>query len=139
MTPTYLLNVVSVEKNMFSGVVQKIRITGSEGELGIFSGHTPLLTALKPGMVYIINEHGEEEFTYLSGGILEVQPKLVTILADTAIRGEDLDEERVLKSKYDAEANLKKPHADIDHTKASIELSKALAKLQIIELIKLKK
>ncbi|WP_187306917.1 F0F1 ATP synthase subunit epsilon [Candidatus Williamhamiltonella defendens] len=139
MTPTYLLNVVSVEKNMFSGVVQKIRVTGSEGELGIFSGHTPLLTALKPGMVCIINEHGEEEFTYLSGGILEVQPKLVTILADTAIRGEDLDEERVLKSKYDAEANLNKPHTDIDHTKASIELSKALAKLQIIELIKLKK
>ncbi|BGI52781.1 MAG: F0F1 ATP synthase subunit epsilon [Candidatus Hamiltonella defensa (Ceratovacuna japonica)] len=137
MTPTYLLNVVSVEKNMFSGVVQKIRVTGSEGELGIFSGHAPLLTALKPGMVCMINEQGEEEFIYLSGGILEVQPKLVTILADTAIRGEDLDEERVLKSKCDAEANLNKPHADIDYTKASIELSKALAKLKIIELIKL--
>lgn len=139
MTPDYLLNIVSAEQEMFSGLVQKIRVTGSEGELGIFSGHAPLLTALKPGMVCMTNGQGEEELIYLSGGILEVQPKVVTILADTAIRAKDLDEERVLESKRKAEAHLNNLNADMDYAKASIELSRALAKLRIIELIKRKK
>ena len=108
MAMTYHLDVVSAEKHMFSGLVQKIQVTGSEGELGIFPGHAPLLTAIKPGMVRIVKQHGEEEFIYLSGGILEVQPSVVTVLADTAIRGTDLDEARALEAKRKAEEHIRR-------------------------------
>lgn len=87
MAMTYHTDVVSAEQQMFSGLVEKIRVTGSEGELGIYPGHAPLLTAIKPGMIRIVKQHGHEEFIYLSGGILEVQHGSVTVLADTAIRG----------------------------------------------------
>lgn len=97
MAMTYHLDVVSAEQQMFSGLVEKIQVTGSEGELGIFPGHAPLLTAIKPGMIRIVKQFGHEEFIYLSGGILEVQPGSVTVLADTAIRGQDLDEARAPK------------------------------------------
>ncbi|MGP4123742.1 MAG: F0F1 ATP synthase subunit epsilon [Sodalis sp. (in: enterobacteria)] len=133
---TYYLDVVSAEKQIFSGLVKKIQITGSEGELGIFPGHAPLLTAIKPGMVRIVKEHGNEEYIYLSGGILEVQPSTVTVLADTAIRAKNLDEERAIESKRKAEEHINNSHGDIDYAQASAELSKALAKLRIIELIK---
>ena len=78
MAMTYHLDVVSAEQQMFSGLVEKIQVTGSEGELGIYPGHAPLLTAIKPGMIRIVKQHGHEEFIYLSGGILEVQPGSVT-------------------------------------------------------------
>ncbi|OZI14957.1 F0F1 ATP synthase subunit epsilon [Sodalis-like symbiont of Philaenus spumarius] len=133
---TYHLDVVSAEKQMFSGLVEKIQVTGSEGELGIFPGHAPLLTAIKPGMVRIVKEHGNEEYIYLSGGVLEVQPSTVTVLADTAIRGEDLDEARAMESKRQAEKHINNSHGDIDYAQASAELSKALAKLRVIELTK---
>lgn len=136
MAMTYHLDVVSAEKKMFSGLVQKIQVTGSEGELGIFPGHAPLLTAIKPGMVRIVKQHGEEEFIYLSGGILEIQPSVVTVLADTAIRGTDLDEERSLEAKRKAEEHIRSSHGDIDYAQASAELAKAIAKLRVIELIK---
>ncbi|BAE75690.1 ATP synthase epsilon chain [Sodalis glossinidius str. 'morsitans'] len=132
----YHLDVVSAEKQMFSGLVEKIQVTGSEGELGIFPGHAPLLTAIKPGMVRIVKEHGNEEYIYLSGGVLEVQPSTVTVLADTAIRGEDLDEARAMESKRKAEEHINNSHGDIDYAQASAELSKALAKLRVIELTK---
>lgn len=96
MAMTYHLDIVSAEKQMFSGLVQKIQVKGSEGELGIFPGHAPLLTAIKPGIVHIINQYGEEECLYLSGGILEVQPSVVTVLVHSANRGRDLDEARSL-------------------------------------------
>lgn len=133
---TYHLDVVSAEKQMFSELVEKIQVTGSEGELGIFPGHAPLLTAIKPGMVRIVKEHGNEEYIYLSGGVLEVQPSTVTVLADTAIRGEDLDEARAMESKRKAEEHINNSHGDIDYAQASAELSKALAKLRVIELTK---
>ncbi|AHF75128.1 F0F1 ATP synthase subunit epsilon [Sodalis praecaptivus] len=133
---TYHLDVVSAEKQMFSGLVEKIQVTGSEGELGIFPGHAPLLTAIKPGMVRIVKEHGNEEYIYLSGGVLEVQPSTVTVLADTAIRGKDLDEARAMESKRKAEEHINNSHGDIDYAQASAELSKALAKLRVIELTK---
>ncbi|MBH3086292.1 F0F1 ATP synthase subunit epsilon [Serratia marcescens] len=137
MAMTYHLDVVSAEKQMFSGLVQKIQVTGSEGELGIFPGHAPLLTAIKPGMVRIVKQHGEEEFIYLSGGILEVQPSVVTVLADTAIRGTDLDEARALEAKRKAEEHIRSSrssHGDVDYAQASAELAKAIAKLRVIEL-----
>lgn len=79
MAMTYHTDVVSAEQQMFSGLVEKIQVTGSEGELGIYPGHAPLLTAIKPGMIRIVKQHGHEEFIYLSGGILEVQPGSVTV------------------------------------------------------------
>ena len=129
MAMTYHLDVVSAEQQMFSGLVEKIQVTGSEGELGIYPGHAPLLTAIKPGMIRIVKQHGHEEFIYLSGGILEVQPGNVTVLADTAIRGQDLDEAR-------AEEHISSSHGDVDYAQASAELAKAIAQLRVIELTK---
>ncbi|MXP67620.1 F0F1 ATP synthase subunit epsilon [Pantoea sp. Aalb] len=136
MTIVFHLDVVSIEQQIFSGAVNRIRVSGSEGEMGIRYGHTPLLTTIKPGMVYIIKENNEEEYIYLSSGIMEIQPNITTILADTAIRGKELDEERALTAKLKAEENLKKSHEDINYIQASAELAQAIAKLRIIELIK---
>jgi F-type H+-transporting ATPase subunit epsilon len=130
----YHLDVVSTEKQIFFGLVRKIQVTGSEGELGIFPGHAPLLTAIKPGMVHVVNQYGEKEFIYLSGGILEVQRSMVAVLADTAIRGTDLDEARSLEAKYKAEEHIRNSHGDVDYAQASAELAKAIAKLRVIEL-----
>lgn len=130
----YKLEVVSAESHLFSGMAQHISVTGIEGELGIYPGHAPLLTMIKPGMVDIVKENGEEEFIYLSGGILEVQPTEVMILADTAIRGKDLDESRAQESKRLAEDRIRASSGDVDYAKASAALAKALAKLRVIEL-----
>nr|WP_314266122.1 F0F1 ATP synthase subunit epsilon [uncultured Moellerella sp.] len=130
---TYHLTVVSAENRLFEGKVQKVQVTGSEGELGIYPHHTPLLTTIKPGMVHITKESGDEEFIYLSGGVLEVQPTTVIVLADTAIRGSDLDEALALESKRRAEENIRQAHGDVDYAQASAELAKALAKLRVID------
>lgn len=134
MAMTFHLDVVSAEQQMFSGTVQSIQVSGSEGELGIRPNHAPLLTAIKPGMVRIVKQHGEEEVIYLSGGVLEVQPGAVTVLADTAIRGSDLDEARALEAKRKAEEHMNSSHGDVDFAMASAELAKAIAKLRVIEL-----
>lgn len=136
MAMTYHLDVVSAEQQIFSGLVEKIQVTGSEGELGIYPGHAPLLTAIKPGMVHIVKQYGHDEYIYLSGGILEVQPSIVTVLADTAIRGTDLDEELALGAKHKAEEHMHGSHGDVDYAQASAELAKAIAKLRVIELTK---
>ena len=88
------LNVVSAEEELFSGSIESLQITGSEGELGIMPGHAPLLTSLKPGMARIVKKGGDEEVIYLSGGMLEVQPNSVTVLADVAIRVADLEDRK---------------------------------------------
>ncbi|MFG1174591.1 F0F1 ATP synthase subunit epsilon [Erwiniaceae bacterium CAU 1747] len=134
MAMTFHLDVVSAELQMFSGLVQSIQVSGSEGELGIRPNHAPLLTAIKPGMVRIVKQHGDEEVIYLSGGVLEVQPGAVTVLADTAIRGTDLDEARALEAKRKAEEHMNSSHGDVDFAIASAELAKAIAKLRVIEL-----
>lgn len=133
---SYHLEVVSAESHLFSGDVRRTSVTGIEGELGIYPGHAPLLTMIKPGMVGILTLNDEEEFIYLSGGILEVQPTAVTILADTAIRGKDLDETKAMEARRLAEEHIRNSSGDIDFTQASIDLSKALAKLRVIELTK---
>ena len=134
MAMTFHLDVVSAEQQMFSGLVQSIQVSGTEGELGIRPNHAPLLTAIKPGMVHIVKQQGEEEYIYLSGGVLEVQPGTVTVLADTAIRGQDLDEARALEAKRKAEERIHSSHGDVDYAQASAELAKAIAKLRVIEL-----
>ena len=99
MAMTVHLDVVSAEKAIFSGRVEAIQVTGSEGELGIHPGHAPLISAIKPGMVRLVKQHGEEEVIYVAGGVLEVQPGNVTVLADTAVRAEDLDEQAAEEAK----------------------------------------
>lgn len=127
------LNVVSAENSLFSGNIESLQITGSEGELGIMPGHTPLLTSLKPGMARIVKEGGDEEVIYLSGGMLEVQPNQVTVLADVAIRGGDLDEEAALQAKERAEKHLNDQGSDIDYAEAASELARAVAQLRVIQ------
>lgn len=133
MAMTIHLDVVSAEKNIFSGLVESMQVTGSEGELGILPGHAPLLTALKPGMVRLVKQHGHEEVFFLSGGFLEVQPRAVIVLADAVIRGKDIDEAAAREAVRRAEQNIAKPGADIDFAKAERELAKATARLRVAE------
>ncbi|WP_345336381.1 F0F1 ATP synthase subunit epsilon [Ferrimonas pelagia] len=136
MAMTVHLDVVSAQEKMFSGLVESLRITGAEGELGILPGHVPLLTAIKPGMVRIVKQHGKAETIYLSGGILEVQPDGVTVMADVAIRAEDLDAEAAREAKRAAQERIANAGVDFDYDAAAIELEKALAQLRVIETIR---
>ncbi|MFT6690802.1 MAG: F-type H+-transporting ATPase subunit epsilon [Colwellia sp.] len=131
--PTVNLNVVSAEEELFSGSIESLQITGSEGELGIMPGHAPLLTSLKPGMARIVKQDGVEEIIYLSGGMLEVQPNNVTVLADVAIRVADLDEQKALEAKERAEKHLNDHSGDVDYAEAATELARAVAQLRVIQ------
>ncbi len=138
MIKTMQIEIVSAEVSIFSGEATHVVVTGLLGELGIYPGHTQLLTALKPGPVRIVKPNGEDEILYISGGILEVQPQLVSILADTAIRATDLDELAALAAKEHAERILSDKHADFDYAKATAELAQAVAQLQAISKLKKK-
>ena len=118
---------VSAEGKLFSGRVQSAQVSGSEGELGPRHGHAPLLTAIKPGLVRLVKQNGTEEVLYISGGMLEVQPEAVTVLADTAIRADDLDEAKAQEAKRAAEERIHSSHGDIDYAQAATELAKAMA------------
>ncbi|WP_032093273.1 MULTISPECIES: F0F1 ATP synthase subunit epsilon [Pasteurellaceae] len=131
---TFKLTVVSAEQNIFSGDVRSIQATGSEGELGILPGHTPLLTAIKPGIVKLTLENGSEDVIYVSGGFLEVQPNVVTVLADVAIRGKELDGDRIREAKRRAEQNIVSGAKDANYELLASKLSKELAKLRAYEL-----
>ncbi|GAC12658.1 F0F1 ATP synthase subunit epsilon [Aliiglaciecola lipolytica] len=133
MAMTVHLDVVSAEDKIFSGLVETIQITGSEGELGIHPGHAPLITALNPGMVRLVKQHGEEEIIYIAGGMLEVQPNTVTVLADTAVRAEDLDEQSALEAKRSAEEHIANGGADFDYAEAAAQLAEALAQIRLIQ------
>jgi F-type H+-transporting ATPase subunit epsilon len=130
---TVNLNVVSAEESLFSGSIKSLQITGSEGELGIMPGHAPLLTSLKPGMALITKQDGSEEVIYLSGGMLEVQPNNVIVLADIATRGADLDEQAALEAKQRAEDNMNAHGADVDFAAVAAELARAVAQLRVIQ------
>ena len=131
---TFNLTIVSAERKIFEGEVKQIQATGVEGELGILPGHTPLLTAIKPGIVKFILQDGNEEVIYVSGGFLEVQPNIVTVLADVAIRGSELDADRIREAKRKAEENIVSHASDVDHDLLVVKLSKELAKLRAYEL-----
>ncbi|MDA7747354.1 F0F1 ATP synthase subunit epsilon [Psychromonas sp.] len=128
------LDVVSAEKSLFSGLVAHLSVSGQEGELGIMPGHTPLLTPIKPGLVQLVKQDGGEEVIYISGGFLEVQPGGVTVLADTAIRGEDLDKAKAKEAKLAAEAQMSNPSKDIDFALVTAQLAQAVAQLRAIKL-----
>lgn len=133
---TMQLDIVSAEKALFHGVVKFLSVTGSVGELGIYPGHTPLLTALKPGQVRAELSEGREEVFYISGGMLEVQPGVATILADTAVRAADLDEAAAQAAVLHAEKALGERKAGIEYSTALTELAEATAQLRAIQMLR---
>lgn len=126
-------DIVSAEREIFSGTVTMVSVTGSLGELGILPGHAPLLTGIRPGPVQLRLESGEEEVFFASGGFLEVQPGVVTILADTAARAEDLDEAAAVEAREAAERALSEQAADFDFSMAASQLADAMAQQRTIE------
>ncbi|GAB4061860.1 F0F1 ATP synthase subunit epsilon [Uliginosibacterium sediminicola] len=134
MAMTVHVDVVSAEEQLFSGLAEIVSLPGESGELGILPGHTPLLTRIKPGTVRIkLPNVAEEEVIFVAGGLLEIQPGLVTVLADTAIRGKDLDEAKALDAKRRAEELLANREGSIDLAKAQAELAAAIGQLSAIE------
>ena len=134
MAMTVHVDVVSAEESIFSGLAEIVIVPGEMGELGIYPRHAPLLTRIKPGSVRLkLPNQTEDTLIYVSGGMLEVQPNVVTILADTAIRGTDLDEARSLEAKRTAEETMKNRTSDIDYAQAQAELAEAIAQLQAIQ------
>ena len=134
MAMTLRVDIVSAEKSLYSGEAEVVIAPGQRGELGIYPRHTPLLTILKPGSVRIkVPNQAEEELVYVSGGILEVQPHIVTILSDSAIRGADLDEAKALEAMRAAEEAMKDKAATIDYAQAQAELAQAVAQLAAIK------
>ncbi|OGT58280.1 MAG: F0F1 ATP synthase subunit epsilon [Gammaproteobacteria bacterium RIFCSPHIGHO2_12_FULL_42_10] len=137
MTATLLhIDIVSAEKQIFSGDVTSVFVTGELGELGITPGHAQLLTTLKPGYVRTINAAHTEEVFYISGGLLEVQPYIVSVLADTAIRAADIDEAAALHAKEEAERVLAGKMSAIDFAKATAELAELAAQIRAIQHLK---
>jgi len=133
MAITTHLDIVSAEKEIFSGVVEMVVATGELGELGIVPGHAPLLAVLKPGEVRVTLQGGKKEVFYISGGMLEVQPFYVTVLADTAERAADLDEAAALEAKKRAEEAIANKNAEIDYSTAAAELARAVAQIRAIQ------
>jgi F-type H+-transporting ATPase subunit epsilon len=134
---TIQCDIVSAEGSIFSGEADMLIATGDMGDLGVSAGHSPLLTGLKPGPVRILNGD-EEQIFYVSGGFLEVQPSVVTILADTAARGDDLDEAAAIEAQKQAEQAMTNQSAELDYTRAAAELAAAAAQLRTIQQIKKK-
>ena len=133
MSMTIHCDIVSAEQEIFSGLVESLVATGSQGELGINYGHAPLLTDLVPGPVRIVKQNGEEEVYYVSGGFLEVQPGVVSILADTAIRAGDVDEAAAEEARQAAEHALANQTGDFDYGRASAQLAEAAAQLRTLQ------
>ena len=133
MANTLHVDVVSAEEQIFSGEAEFVALPGESGELGIYPMHTPLITRIRPGAVRIkVPGQTEDEFVFVAGGILEVQPKGVTVLADTAIRGADLDEAKAQEAKRKAEELMLNKDTQIDYAKAQAELAAAIAQLAAI-------
>ena len=135
---TFHLDIVSAEKSIFSGTVDSLVATGELGELGIAPGHAPLLTRLKPGTVKVTDHDGNVEHYYVSGGMLEVQPHVTTILADTAARADDVDEAAAIAAKEAAEAAMADQNSEIEYSAAAAELAEAVAQLRTIQSLRKK-
>jgi len=133
---TMRVEVVSAEQEIFSGEATMLIATAEAGELGIYPQHTPMLSRLKAGDVRLKIEGGEEQVIYISGGIIEVTPKIVTVLSDTAMRADDIDEAQALKAKEKAEQALKDTKADMNYAKAKAELAQAAAQLSALKKLK---
>jgi F-type H+-transporting ATPase subunit epsilon len=136
---TIHVDVVSAEASIFSGEAKFVSLPGEMGELGIYPRHTPLITRIKPGAVRIVRaDNDEEEFVFVAGGILEVQPNTVTVLADTAIRGHDLDEAKAVEARQLAEMAMKNAKTDIDFAAAQGEFATMAAQIAAIQKLRRK-
>ncbi|MFK7730825.1 MAG: F0F1 ATP synthase subunit epsilon [Pseudomonadales bacterium] len=133
MAMTVHCDIVSAEEEIFSGLVEVLSATGISGELGIYPGHAPLLTRLSPGPIRITVQGGEEQIYYASGGFLEVQSSTVSVLADTAIRADDVDEAAAEEAQKQAEQELAQKASDVDYSKAAARLAEAAAQLRTIQ------
>ena len=134
MANTVHIDVVSAEASIFSGEAEFVVAPAGAGEVGIYPNHAPMITTIKPGALRIkLADNAEETVIYLSGGMLEVQPGVITVLADTAIRGADLDEAKAKAAKEAAEEAMRNRSSDIDYAKAQAELAEAVAQIQAIE------
>jgi F-type H+-transporting ATPase subunit epsilon len=136
---TIHVDVVSAEESIFSGEAKFVALPGEAGELGIYPRHTPLITRIKAGSVRIEMADGSEEFVFVAGGILEVQPNCVTVLSDTAVRGKDLDDEKANEAKAAAEEALKNAKSEIDMAKATSELAIMAAQIAALRKYRQKK
>ena len=132
MAMTIHVDIVSAEELIFSGLAEFVVLPGEAGELGILPGHMPLMTRIKPGAVRVKTPDGKEELIFVAGGLLEVQPGLVTVLADTAIRGADLDEAKAMEAKKAAEQAMANRGSEMDLARAEVELAHAVAQLAAI-------
>ena len=133
MTKSIRCDIVSAHEEIFSGEVSMVFATGIAGELGISPRHAPLITQLKPGPVRVLDSAGEEQFFFVTGGIIEVQPHVVTVLADTAVRGEDLDQAAAESAKAEAERELADRTGEMEIAEAQAKLLEAVAQLQAME------
>ena len=136
MTNTMRLDIVSAEREIFSEVVEAAFITADMGELGIYPGHTQLLTTLKPGNVRALMPDKSEEVFFINGGMLEVQPFIVTVLANTVMRARDIDEQAAMEAKARAERKLAEKSAEIDFASAASELAAAIAQIRAVQQIR---
>jgi len=136
---TIHVDVVSAEESIFSGEAKFVVLPGETGELGIYPRHTPLITRIKPGAVRIVKVDDSEEFVFVAGGLLEVQPNSVTVLSDTAIRGKDLDEAKATSARSAAEEALKNAKGDIDIAMAQSELAVMAAQIAALRKYRQKK
>ena len=139
MVATVHIDVVSAEESIFTGEAEFVAAPAQMGEVGIYPHHAPMITSIKPGALRIkLADKNEEQLIYISGGILEVQPGVVTVLADTAIRGHDLDEAQANAAKKAAEEAMKNRSSDVDYAKAQAELAEAIAQIQAIQKLRQK-
>ena len=133
MAKTIQCDIVSAQNEIWSGQATQVFATGVSGELGIYPRHTPLITQLKPGPVRVVDEAGEEQFFFVGGGIIEVQPHIVTVLADTAMRGEDIDAAAAQQAKEEAEREVADRTGEMEVAQAQAKLAEAVAQLQALE------
>ena len=138
MAITVHCDIASADASLYSGPVKMVVATGSMGELGIMAGHAPLLSDLKPGPVRLVTENGEEEVYYLSGGYLEVQPNGISILADTAVRANDIDEAAASEALKTAEQAIANQSSEIEYSKAAAMLAEATAQLLTVQTLRKK-
>jgi F-type H+-transporting ATPase subunit epsilon len=126
-------DIVSAEEEIFSGRIQSLTLTGTLGELGVMPGHAPLITAIRPGPVRLRLDNGEEQVFFASGGFLEIQPSVVTVLADTAVRAEDIDEAAAAEAQDAARRALEDRAADVEFSLAAAQLAEAMARQRTVE------
>lgn len=139
MAMTMHVNIVSAEQEIYSGTVTQVFAPAEMGEVGVLPRHAPMLSTLKPGVVRVISQEGDEQSFYVSGGILEIQPHVVTILSDTALRAADIDESAALAAKERAEVAMKDKASDMDYAKAKSELIEAVAQIEALKKLRKKK